>query len=131
MYQEILFLIGKIIYGGFFIFTGLNHFIGLKQMAEYAGLKGVPAPAVMVIVSGIMLLLGGLSILLGFYPVAGIILLAVFLIPTSFKMHNFWAVEDQQMKQVEMVMFLKNMALLGALLMFLAIPQPWPFSIMP
>jgi hypothetical protein len=46
-----------------------------------------------------------------------------------FPMHNFWALSDPQMKQADVINFLKNMALVGALLMLLAIPQPWPFSL--
>ncbi len=99
------------------------------MLSGYAQSKGTPAPSAAVIVSGIMILLGGLSILLGVYPIVGIILIIAFLIPVSFIMHNFWAVEDQQMKMVDMINFTKNMALVGVALMFLAIPRPWPLSI--
>jgi uncharacterized membrane protein YphA (DoxX/SURF4 family) len=127
--MNILFLIGRIIFGGYFILSGLNHFKNLRMLSGYAQSKGTPAPSAAVIVSGIMILLGGLSILLGAYPIVGIILILAFLIPVSFIMHNFWAVEDQQMKMADMINFTKNMALVGAALMFLAIPRPWPLSI--
>ncbi|MBI1930302.1 DoxX family membrane protein [Candidatus Poribacteria bacterium] len=127
--MEILFLIGRIMFGGFFLFNGLNHFIKLGMMSEYAKMKGVPAPSLAVSGSGLLLLLGGLSILLGAYPIVGIILLAAFLVPTTFMMHNFWKVEDTQMKMGEMVNFMKNMALLGALLMLSQMPTPWVFSL--
>ena len=65
----------------------------------------------------------------GVCPTVGIILLIVFMLGTTYRMHNFWAVSDPQMKQADMINFLKNMALMGALLMLLAIPQPWPFSL--
>ena len=48
---------------------------------------------------------------------------------TTFLMHKVWAVSDPQMKQADMINFLKNTALVGALPMLLAIPQPWPFSL--
>ena len=67
--------------------------------------------------------------LLGLCPTVGIILLIVFMLCTTFSMHNFWAVSDPQMKQADMINFLKNTALGGALLMLLAMPQPWPFSL--
>ena len=79
--------------------------------------------------TGVLLLLGGASVLLGVCPAVGIILLIVFMLGTTYRMHNFWAVSDPQMKQADMINFLKNMALVGALLMLLAIPQPWPFSL--
>ena len=79
--------------------------------------------------SGVLLLLGGASALLGVGPRVGIILLIVFMLGTTFPINNFWAVSDPQMKQADMINFLKNMALVGALLMLLAIPQLWPFSL--
>ncbi len=127
--MDILFLVGRIIFGGFFIFNGINHFQRLTMMSNYAKSKGVPLPSLAVALTGILLVLGGLSILLGAFPIVGIILLALFLIPTSFMMHNFWTITDPQMKMGEMINFMKNMALLGALFMFLAIPIPWTFGL--
>jgi hypothetical protein len=34
--------------------------------------------------------------------------------------------DEVQMKQVDMINFTKSMTLLGALLMFLLLPHPWP-----
>jgi uncharacterized membrane protein YphA (DoxX/SURF4 family) len=79
--------------------------------------------------TGVILLLGSLSMLLGVYPVVGIILLIVFLLGVSFQMHSYWKVDDAQMKQIDMINFTKNMALVGALLMFLLLPRPWPMSL--
>ena len=76
-----------------------------------------------------ILLLGGLSMLLGVYPVIGIVLLIIFLLGVSFQMHTFWKVDDAQMKQIDMINFTKNMALVGALLMFSLLPHPWPMSL--
>ena len=98
-------------------------------MSGYAKTKAVPFPKLAVAGTGVLLLLGGASVLLGVCPTAGIILLIVFVLGTTYRMHNFWAVSDPQMKQADMINFLKNMALVGALLMLLAIPQPWPFSL--
>ena len=126
-----LLLIGRIIFGGFFIYSGVNHFIGFEMMTQYAKMKGVPFPAVAQAVAGILLLLGGLSILFGIYPYVGIVMLVAFLLPVSFMMHNFWTLADPQLRMADKVNFMKNMALLGALLMFLAIPLPWALSVAP
>jgi uncharacterized membrane protein YphA (DoxX/SURF4 family) len=101
----------------------------LKMMSDYTKMKGVPLPLVAVSLTGVILILGGLSILLGVYPLVGVVLLVVFLLPASVMMHNFWKVQDPQMKMGERTNFIKNMALLGAVLMLLAIPTPWPFRI--
>lgn len=95
------------------------------MMAGYAKSKGVPASALAVGGSGVLLFLGGLSLLLGYHPTIGVGLLVIFLLAASFGIHNFWTVQDQQAKQGEMINFLKNIAILGLLLMTLAIPQPW------
>jgi putative oxidoreductase len=126
--MNIAFLIGRIIAGGFFLFNSFHHFTRVKMMAGYAKSKGTPAPEAAIFGTGILLLLGGFSVLLGYRTVIGIAFLVIFLLGVSFKMHNFWAVPDPQMKMFEQVNFLKNMGLLGLLLMLLAIPQPWPMS---
>ena len=127
--HTIAFLVGRIIAGGFFLMNGFNHFAQLNMMTGYAKSKGIPAPALAVGGSGVLLFLGGLSLLLGYHPTIGAALLVIFLLGVSFGIHNFWTVQDQQAKQAEMVNFLKNMAVLGLLLMTLAIPRPWPMSL--
>jgi putative oxidoreductase len=129
--MNVLILIGRIIFGGFFISSGVNHFIGFEMMTQYAKMKGVPFPAFAQGVTGLLLLLGGLSILFGIYPCVGIVMLVTFLLPVSFMMHNFWTLADPQLRMADKVNFMKNMALLGALLMFLAIPLPWALSLAP
>ena len=109
--------------------ASFNHFKNLNYMSEYAKAKGTPSPKVAVAGTGVILLVGGLSVLLGLYPVVGIILLIIFLLGVSFQMHNFWKVADAQAKQIDMINFTKNMALVGALLMFLLLPHPWPMSL--
>lgn len=127
--MEILLLIGRIIFGGFFIMSGFNHFANVGMMAGYAGSKNVPAAPVAVIGTGVLLLLGGLSVVLGFLPVLGLLLLIIFLVPTSLLMHNYWTVQDPQMRAAEQVNFLKNMALTGAALALMYGATSWPLSL--
>ncbi|HBY92600.1 MAG: DoxX family protein [Ardenticatenaceae bacterium] len=127
--MEVTFLIGRIIVGAYYLLSASNHFFQLNQMSGFATSKGVPAPKLMTLVSGVLLLVGGLSIITGFQPVIGVIALVLFFLPVTFMMHQFWAVQDQMAKMGEMVNFMKNLALMGSALMFLAIPQPWPLSL--
>ncbi len=129
--MEVLFLIGRIIVGLYYLYNAANHLIvGTEGLTQYARYKGVPAPRLAVIVSGILLLIGGISLLLGIYPGVGVLSLVLFFLPVTFKMHNFWALQDQQQRMIEMVNFTKNMALMGSALMFLMIER-WPFSLIP
>ena len=127
--NNIAFLIGRVIAGSFFLMNGFNHFAQLNMMTGYAKSKGIPAPALAVGGSGVLLFLGGLSLLLGYHPTIGTALLVIFLLAASFGIHNFWTVQDQQVKLGEMTHFLKNMSILGLLLMTLAIPRPWLMSL--
>ena len=126
---NIAFLIGRVIVGGFFLMNAFNHFAQFNMMTGYAKSKGVPAPALAVGGSGVLLLLGGLSLLLGYHPTIGTALLVIFLLGASFGIHNFWTIQDPQAKQVEMITFLKNMTILGLLMMTVAIPRPWLMSL--
>ncbi len=127
--MQTLFLVGRIIVGVYYLFNALNHFTQLSMMGQYAASKGVPLPEVAVVVTGLLLLVGGLSILTGYKPTIGVVALVAFFLPVTFIMHNFWAEPEQMMQIMQMVNFLKNLALLGSALMFLAIPQPWPKSV--
>ena len=127
--MKALFVMGRVLFGGFFLFNGLGHFMQMGFLAQYAGMKGVPAPAAAVAVTGIMLILGGASILLGARPRIGIALIVAFLLPTSVIMHDFWTVPEQMPRAAEMVNFLKNFALAGAALMLTAVPEPWTASL--
>ena len=127
--MNILFLIGRIILGGYFVMGGIRHFTNLSMMAGYAKSKGTPAPAAATVGTGILLVLGGLSFLLGVWPTIGGTLPVIFLLGVSFKIHDFWAVTDPQMKMNDVVNFTKNMGLLGAVLIIMTYPSPWPYSL--
>lgn len=127
--MKYLFLLGRILYGGFFLLNSYNHFTRASAMAPYAASKGVPAPKAAILGSGVLLLLGGLSMLLGVEPKLGVLCLVLFLLPVSLTMHNYWADKDPQARQMNEIQFRKNMGLLGAAFMLLAIPEPWWLSL--
>ena len=116
----ILFLVGRIAYGGFFFLSGLKHFTHLEPETAYARSKGIPAPKLAVIGSGILIVLGGLGVLSGIYMMASLALIILFLVPVTFTMHAFWADADPNMRTADEIEFGKNMALLGAALMLFA-----------
>lgn len=127
--MDYIVLVGRILLGGFFLYNAFNHFAGLNMMSGYAASKGVPAPKLAVGGSGVLLLVGGLSILTGYQPVIGVIAVVLFFVGVTPMMHAFWKASDPQVKMMERVQFTKNIAILGASLMLLAIPQPWALSL--
>lgn len=117
------FLIGRILFSLIFIASGVSHFAQVDGMAQYAASKGVPAPRLMVMVSGAMILIGGLSILLWSGVEVGSWLLIAFLLAAAFTIHDFWRLEDPQQRQTQQAAFMKNLALAGAALIFYTLAQ--------
>ena len=124
-----LFVLGRAIFGGYFLYNGVNHFLNHKMMSQYAASKGVANADVAVPTSGSLLLAGGLSVLAGMKPRQGLAAIIAFLVPVSLQMHRFWEIEGQQERMAEMVNFTKNMALVGAALTMMQIEEPWPIGI--
>jgi len=126
--MRVLHLLGRSLFGGFFIYNGINHLQHTGPMAQYAASKGVPAPDKAVWGTGVLMLAGGLSIITGMKPKEGLAAIVAFLIPVSLHMHRFWA-EEGERRQTEMIQFTKNMALVGAALAMMTMDEPWPVSI--
>ncbi len=122
-------LIGRILLGGFMIFSSVTNLIDLRDDSGYAAAMGVPLPQIATIVAMLLLLLAGLSILTGFRPRLGIAVMVLFLVPVTLLMHQFWNTTDPAFQAIQMRFFEENIGLLGAMLTFLAIPTPWPFSL--
>lgn len=120
---------GRVVFGGFFLYNGINHFLERESLIQYARSKGVAAPEAAVAGSGLLLLGGGLSMLTGAFPKVGAGLIATFLLGVSPRMHAFWREQEPQQRMNEMVNFTKNMALVGASLLAAARPEPWPLSV--
>jgi putative oxidoreductase len=108
-------VLGRLLFAAIFLMAGLGHFS--KQEIGYAAAQGVPLASIAVPFSGVLALAGGLSILLGYRAKLGAWLLVLFLVPVTVMMHNFWAVKDPMMAQMQMIMFMKNVSMLGAALL--------------
>jgi putative oxidoreductase len=108
-------LLGRLFFALIFLMAGPNHF--LSQTIAFAAAQGVPLASITVPLSGAIALLGGLSILLGYHARIGGWLIALFLVAVTPKLHAFWTVTDPMMHQMQLVMFMKNLAMLGGALL--------------
>ena len=115
--MKLLLLLGRIFYSTIFIVASLGHFT--KPSIDYAASQGVFMPELLVPISGVMALLGGLSILFGYKARFGALLIALFLIPVTVMMHNFWVVQDPIMQTIQQIMFFKNLSMLGGALIIM------------
>ncbi|HKT51225.1 MAG TPA: DoxX family protein [Candidatus Angelobacter sp.] len=127
--MKIPFLLGRIVFGGFFLYNGINHFKERKSLAKYAKGKNVPVADIAVPATGAALIVGGSSILLGIKPKLGALAIIGFLASVSPTMHDFWKQQDPVQRMNDMINFGKNMALLGAAVALMAVEEPWPASV--
>jgi putative oxidoreductase len=109
-----LVFLGRLFFGLIFLMAGLTHW--MKPVIAMAASQGVPMASVLVPLSGLIALVGSLSILLGYRAKLGAWLIVLFLIGVT-PMHKFWGLTDPMMQQMQMAMFMKNVAMLGAALL--------------
>lgn len=114
-YLRILVPIGRVLFAAIFVLSAASHFS--EQVIAFAAAAGVPLPGLTVPLAGFMALIGGLSVMFGFHARFGAALIALFLLPVTLMMHPFWSIADPLAAQLEMAMFMKNMALFGAALL--------------
>jgi putative oxidoreductase len=108
-------LVGRILFSLLFLFSVPGHF--KQETIAFSAAQGVPFASLLVPASGILELVGAISIILGYRARLGAAALIAFLIPVTFAMHPFWSVSDPMMHQMQLVMFMKNISLVGAALM--------------
>jgi len=117
-------LLGRLLFGLIFILAGPNHFS--SQTIAYSASRGVPLASLAVPFSGVLAILGGLSILLGYRAKIGAWLIALFLVGVTPMLHNFWAVSDPMAHQMQFIMFMKNVSMLGGALLISQLGAgPW------
>ena len=97
-----------------FIKAGISHILGFEATQQMMAQKGLPFSSLLLIGTIVFQLLGSLSLLLGYKVRIGSILLIIFLIPASIVFHDFWS------KPEEINNFLKNVGLIGGLLMVIS-----------
>jgi putative oxidoreductase len=113
--QGAVVVLGRFLYVLIFLMAGANHFS--RQTIGFAASQGVPLASIAVPLSGVLAIAGGLSILLGYRAKLGAWLIVLFLVPVTLMMHKFWAVQDPMMAQIQMILFMKNVAMLGGALL--------------
>lgn len=126
--MEILFLIGRILFGGVFLMFGIWHIKGKDEMIGWMKSKKVSNPEFVNMLTAIILIFSGLMIILGIFTDIAAVLLILFLAGATYKMHDFWKIEDKKEKQHQMIFAMYNLMLIGANLIILYISY-WPLSL--
>jgi putative oxidoreductase len=112
-------LFGRILMAAIFLISGLFKVAGYGQIVAYAATKGLPLAGLAIGCAAAVEIVGGLAVLVGFKVRIAAWLLFLYLIPTTLLFHNFWALQGIG-RQDNMVHFLKNLAIMGGLLVLAA-----------
>ncbi len=96
----------------------IPNFAGVAAMMEG---KGIPQPKILLAGAIAFMLLGGVSIVIGYKARFGALLLLVFLGAATYYFHDFRALPAGSPEhRDQMIQFMKNLALMGTMLFFLA-----------
>src|SRR3989449_9228283 len=103
--------LGRVAFAGVFVAFARANFT--QQGIAWGASQGVPLARVLVPLAGVISLLGGLSVILGYRAKLGAWLLVMFLVPVTGMMHNFWAVKDPMMAQIQFGLFMAKLSRIG------------------
>lgn len=113
-------LIGRILLSLIFFFAAVGKIMDYNGTAHYMASKGMTMIPLFLYGAAAVELIGGLMILFGVKARVGAVILMLFLIPTTLIFHDFWNVSDSLIKQIQILMFMKNVAIFGGLLYILS-----------
>jgi putative oxidoreductase len=120
-------LIGRILLSIVFILGGIGKIMGFSIEEGYVAAKHLPLPAVALGIALVIELVGGIALLAGWFTRFTAWIVFLYMIPTTFLFHNFWAMQGADQLD-NMIHFEKNLAIMGGLL-FLAAFGAGPYSI--
>lgn len=112
--QSTLPAIGRLLLAFIFLFSGLGKLAAPDMMIGYIESAGLPFPQLALWLAIAFEIGGGLLLVLGYQTRAAAVALAIFTVVATLGFHTNFA--DQN----EMIMFLKNAAILGGLLQVIA-----------
>ena len=112
-------VVGRILLALIFLMSGINKVLNWEGTEGYMASVGMPMVTLFLIGAVVLEIGGSLSVIAGFKARWGALALIVFTIPTTFIFHAYWAVDPAQM-QIQQIMFMKNLAMVGGLLIIMA-----------
>lgn len=112
-------LFARILLSVVFILGGIGKIFAFSLEEGFLAAKHFPLPAVALGIALIIELVGGLAILAGLYTKFTAWVVFLYMIPTTFLFHNFWAMQGADRLDA-MIHFEKNLAIMGGLLLLAA-----------
>jgi putative oxidoreductase len=108
-------VLGRVLLSVIFILSGLGKLPHFHDVAGMMASKGIPLASLALVITLFIEIGGGLMVLAGFKARYAALVIAVWLIPVTLIFHHFWGIPAAQ-QQEQMINFLKNVAIMGGLL---------------
>lgn len=117
-----LYPIGRALAGILFLVSGIGKVLGFSGVAAWMNSAGIPAAGVLLVLTILLEVGGGLALVTGFQARLAALALALFLVPVTLIFHGFWHADAAEF-QNQLNHFLKNLAILGGMLVIFGIEQ--------
>jgi putative oxidoreductase len=112
--------LGRLLLCAIFLLAAVGNKIPqFHEVVKVMDAVGVPAPQLLLVGAIVFLVAGSLSVIVGYRARVGAALLLTFLVLASYYFHPFWRLEGQA-QQVQMIQFMKNLSMMGAMLFIMA-----------
>jgi len=115
MESKWLLLLGRLLLSVIFILSGLGKLPHFHDIAGMMAQKGIPLASVALVITLLIEIGGGLMVLTGFKAKYAALVIALWLVPVTLVFHHFWGIPEAE-KEMQMINFLKNVAIMGGLL---------------
>lgn len=114
--QSFIILIARLAIASLFIMSGVSKILHWNQMLQYMATHGMQMTEFFLFGATCIEIGIGLLIALGWHMKAASWILALYLIPLTYLFHNFWDISEPSMKEIQCMIFFKNLAIWGGLL---------------
>lgn len=120
--QKYINRIGRTLFSLIFIASGLSKIGDWDKTISYMESHNMILTPIFLMIAILLQVIGGLSIITSYKTKIGTILLLTFMLAATFIFHDFWTLPTETeleliTQQIEMVSFLKNITIIGALIL--------------
>jgi putative oxidoreductase len=121
-------VIGRCMIALIFLISGVGKITGFQGTAAYMASKGLPMIEVLLVLTIVIEIGAALMLIVGWKARSGATAILLWMIPVTLVFHNFWAMPAGQEQYINQIMFLKNVAMMGAML-YIMVFGPGGYSV--
>lgn len=108
-------LVSRVLLASIFVFAGVNKIFSFAATQGYMASQGMKMTALFLVLTILVEIGGGLSVLLGYFPRIGALVLFLFLVPVTLVFHRNWS------DPAQLGHFMSNLGIMGGLLAIVAV----------